>query len=121
MVIELKNATNEGATIWNAFQQLQNYKQQISSLFVYNAALVISDGVEARMGTLTSNRERFLPWRTVDGQVLAPATMPQLQVLIRGVLSRTASLTCCAISSCSRPWAAAMSRRSWQATINTTR
>ncbi len=85
VVLELKNAADESATIWTAFRQLQTYKQQIPSLFVYNAALVISDGVEARMGSLTANHERFLPWRTVEGEVVAPGSMPQLQVLVRGV------------------------------------
>jgi type I restriction enzyme R subunit len=84
-VLELKNAADEKATIWNAFQQLQTYKKQISSLFTYNEMLVISDGVEARIGTLTSDRERFQPWRTVGGVAPAPLSMPQLQALIRGV------------------------------------
>ncbi len=84
-VIELKNAVDEDATIWHAFHQLQTYKDQISTLFVYNEALVISDGLEARLGTLTADRERFMPWRTIEGETLAPATMPQLEVLTRGV------------------------------------
>lgn len=86
VVIELKNAASERATIWNAFQQLQTYKQQIPNLFVYNAALVISDGVEARVGALTASWERFAPWRTIAGHELAPPSMPQLQVLVRGLL-----------------------------------
>ncbi len=72
-VFELKNAADEKATIWHAFQQFQTYKAQIPSLFAYNAALVISDGLEARIGTLTADRERFMPWRTVEGEQLAPA------------------------------------------------
>jgi type I restriction enzyme, R subunit len=64
-VLELKNAAAENATIWNAFQQLQTYKSELSSLFVFNEMLVASDGLDARMGTLSSNRERFLPWRTI--------------------------------------------------------
>jgi type I restriction enzyme, R subunit len=87
-VIELKNPADEDATIWTAFNQLQTYKQQIPSLFAYNEALVISDGLEARLGTLTSDRERFSPWKTIDGEDLAPATMPQLEVLIRGVFEK---------------------------------
>ena len=86
VVFELKNAALENTMVWNAFQQLQTYKQQIPSLFVYNAALVISDGVEARVGSLTANWERFAPWRTIDGHELAPVSMPQLQVLVRGLL-----------------------------------
>lgn len=84
-VVELKNAASENATIWSAFQQLQTYKNELPSLFVFNEVLVISDGLEARIGTLSSNKERFLPWRTVEGEALAPAALTQLEVLIRGV------------------------------------
>ena len=84
-VIELKNPADEQATIWSAYQQLQTYKREIPSLFVYNEALVISDGLEARIGTLTADRDRFMPWRTITGETLAPPRMPQLEVLIRGV------------------------------------
>jgi type I restriction enzyme, R subunit len=87
-VIELKNATDENATIWTAFNQLQTYKQQIPSLFVFNEALIISDGLEARIGTLSADKERFMPWRTIEGEALAPATMLQLEVLIRGVFEK---------------------------------
>jgi len=87
-VIELKNAADEHATIWDAFQQLQTYKHELPSLFVFNELLVVSDGLEARMGTLSSNRERFLPWRTIEGEALAPKTMSQLEVLIRGVFDK---------------------------------
>ncbi|NLS77977.1 MAG: type I restriction endonuclease subunit R [Chloroflexi bacterium] len=87
-VIELKNPADEKATVWAAFKQLQTYKQQIPSLFAYNEALVVSDGVEARLGTLTGNREWFLPWRTIEGAELAPAYLPQLQVLLQGVFER---------------------------------
>jgi type I restriction enzyme R subunit len=87
-VIELKNPADENATIWNAFQQLQTYKAQIPSLFVYNAALVVSDGVEGRIGSLTADTERFMPWRTVEGEDLAPASALQLQVLIQGVFEK---------------------------------
>lgn len=62
-VIELKNAADENADIDKAFNQLQTYKRNIPSLFTYNAALIISDGVEARIGTLTADRSRFMPWR----------------------------------------------------------
>jgi type I restriction enzyme R subunit len=87
-VIELKNAASENATIWNALQQLQTYKQELPSLFVFNELLVISDGLEARIGTLSSNKERFLPWRTIEGEALASKTMSQLEVLIRGVFDK---------------------------------
>ncbi|MBP8856929.1 MAG: type I restriction endonuclease subunit R [Anaerolineaceae bacterium] len=92
-VIELKNAADENATIWSAFNQLQTYKQQISSLFVYNEALVISDGLEARLGSLTSDRERFTPWKTVSGGGLAPAATPQLDTLINGFFAPEHFLT----------------------------
>ncbi len=87
-VIELKNAASENATIWSAFQQLQTYKQELPSLFVFNELLVISDGLEARIGTLSSNKERFLPWRTIEGEAFASKTMSQLEVLIRGVFDK---------------------------------
>ncbi len=87
-VIELKNAADENADIWQAFQQFQTYKQQIPALFVHNAVLIISDGLEARIGTISANKERFMPWRTVDGEAVAPATMPQLEVLLRGVFDK---------------------------------
>ncbi|MEZ4221374.1 MAG: type I restriction endonuclease subunit R [Polyangiaceae bacterium] len=84
-VIELKNAANESATIWGAYQQLQTYKSEIPGLFTFNELLVISDGLEARIGTLSAQKERFAPWRTIEGEELAPASMSQLEVLIRGV------------------------------------
>jgi type I restriction enzyme R subunit len=71
-IIELKNPADENATIWTAFNQLQTYKQQIPSIFTFNDVLIISDGLEARMGSLTANREWFLPWRTIEGEELAP-------------------------------------------------
>lgn len=87
-IIELKNAADENADIWAAFNQLQTYKQQIPSLFVHNAVLLISDGLEARIGTLSADRERFMPWRTIEGENLAPASMPQLEVLLRGAFEK---------------------------------
>jgi len=87
-VIELKNAADENATIWTAFNQLQTYKIQIPSLFTFNEALVISDGVEARVGTLTANREWFMPWRTIEGEELADTKLPQLQVVLEGVFDK---------------------------------
>ena len=84
-LIELKNPANEDATVWTAWQQLQTYKAELSSLFAMNAALIVSDGLEARIGTLTAGREWFKPWRTISGESLAAATMPQLQVMLEGV------------------------------------
>ncbi len=86
--IELKNAVDEKATIWTAYDQLQTYKHQIPSLFVHNALLCISDGMEARVGSLTSPPERFLPWRTIEGEKPAPSSIPQLRVVIEGLFDR---------------------------------
>jgi type I restriction enzyme R subunit len=87
-VIELKNPADEDATIQNAFQQLQTYKNDIPSLFTYNEILVISDGLEARAGTLTSEWARFMPWRTIDGKEIAPKGRPELDVLIKGIFEK---------------------------------
>jgi type I restriction enzyme, R subunit len=86
-VVELKNAADENATIWTAFQQLQTYKAEVPLLFATNALLVISDGVEARVGTLTAGREWFKPWRTVSGERLADPHLPELQVVSEGVFA----------------------------------
>ena len=87
-VVELKNPVDEDATVWSAFQQLQTYKAEIPSLFVFNAALIVSDGLEARIGTLTAGREWCKPWRTISGEALADPSLPQLQVLLEGVFTR---------------------------------
>ncbi len=87
-VIELKNTANENATIWSAFNQLQTYKQQIGSLFHFNEVLVVSDGQNARIGSLTANQEWFKVWRTVDGEADAPKTALELDVLVRGVFEQ---------------------------------
>ena len=84
-VMELKNPTDEEATIWSAWQQLQTYKSDLPTLFSMNEALVVSDGNEARVGTLTSGREWFKPWRTVTGETLADPHMTELQVMLEGV------------------------------------
>ena len=84
-VIELKNPADEDATIWTAWNQLQTYKAELPSLFAMNAALMVSDGVEARIGTLTAGREWFKPWRTISGEGLAGTHMPELQVMLEGV------------------------------------
>ena len=84
-VIELKNPADEDATIWTAWRQLQTYQVELPSLFAMNAALMVSDGVEARIGTLTAGREWFKPWRTISGETLADPHMPQLQVMLEGV------------------------------------
>ncbi len=86
-VLELKNAADEGATIWTAFRQLQTYKAEVPSVFATNALLVVSDGVEARVGTLSAGREWFKPWRTIAGEGPADPRLPELQVVIEGICS----------------------------------
>ena len=92
-VIELKNPGDVNATLEGAFNQLQTYKNEIPSLFRTNAALMTSDGIQARLGSLTANLERFMPWRTVDGAAIAPKGAPELQIVIEGVFERNRFLT----------------------------
>ena len=87
-VIELKNPGAENATLDGAFNQLQTYKSQITSLFRTNAVLVISDGIAARIGSLTADRERFMPWRTVLGHAPAAKGTPELETVLKGVFER---------------------------------
>lgn len=87
-VIELKNAVDEDATLHAAFNQIQTYKHEIPALFTYNAAIVISDGVRARIGTLTADRERFMPWRTIECDVIEKPGVPELEVMLKGVFDR---------------------------------
>ena len=84
-IVELKNAADEGATIWSAYAQLGTYKSEISSLLQYNAVLIISDGLEARIGSLTANQEWFKVWRTVAGEGDAPKGVLELDTLVKGV------------------------------------
>jgi type I restriction enzyme R subunit len=87
-VIELKNPADEKATIRHAFNQLQTYKTDIPGLFIYNELLVISDGLEARGGTLTSGWGRFMPWRTIEGEEIAPRGSVELEVLLKGIFDK---------------------------------
>jgi type I restriction enzyme R subunit len=87
-VIELKNPAEEKTTVRHAYNQFQTYKAEIPGLFAYNELLVISDGFAARAGTLTSGWDRFLPWRTIDGNVLAPSGSVQLEVLLKGIFEK---------------------------------
>jgi type I restriction enzyme, R subunit len=87
-VIELKNSADENATIWSAFHQLQTYQVQIPALFATNAVLVISDGTQARIGSLGAGKEWFKPWRTIEGREDAAAMMPELQVMLEGVFEK---------------------------------
>jgi type I restriction enzyme R subunit len=84
-LIELKNAADEEATIWTAYKQIQTYTAEVPSLLQYNAVLVVSDGLQARIGSLTANQEWFKVWRTVDGQAEAAGSILELETLIRGV------------------------------------
>lgn len=88
VVIELKNAVDENATISSAFNQLQTYKQSISSLFQYNALLIISNGWDALYGSLTSPKQFFVPWKSIDGKIVADEDIPQMEVLAKGMLNK---------------------------------
>ena len=88
VVIELKSASDENVDITDAYNQLQTYKMTIPSLFTYNSFMVTSDGINARAGTLTSDEDRFMAWRTIDGDGVAPLSIPQLEVLIKGMFQR---------------------------------
>jgi len=88
VVIELKNAVDENANLKSAFNQLQTYKQAIPSLFTYNSLLVISDGWDARCGTITSDYGRFMTWKTKDGQTTADHLQPQMEVMFHGMLNK---------------------------------
>jgi len=83
-VIELKNPADESADIWSAYQQLQTYKDEVSDLFIFNEALVVSDGLNARVGSLTANKERFLPWRTIENEDDKPLFEYRLETLVKG-------------------------------------
>ena len=88
-VIELKNPADDDATIWTAWNQLQTYRAELPSLFSMNEVLMVSDGNEARIGTLTSGKEWFKPWRTIAGRRLADKLLTELQVMLEGVFDRS--------------------------------
>lgn len=88
VLLELKNPADETADIWKAFDQIQTYKEQIPDVFEYNELLVISDGSDARFGSLSANAERFMQWRTIDGVNLDPlGHFNELETLVRGLLA----------------------------------
>lgn len=87
VLIELKNPSDENATIWTAYKQFDTYKNQIPSLFRFNEILVISDGLEARAGTLSSKKDRFTPWKTIEGEKSSKA-ISQIEVLLKGMLNK---------------------------------
>ena len=88
VIIELKNAADENATIESAYRQIETYKQQIPSLFTYNELIIISDGLEARAGSLSAGFSRFTAWKSEDGEHIASPLMSQLEVLINGMLEK---------------------------------
>ena len=88
VVIELKSATDENVGIEEAYNQIQTYKNDIQSLFNYNAFCMLSDGINAKVGTITSNEERFMNWRSIDGETVESLDVPQYEVMLRGMLSK---------------------------------
>ena len=88
LIFELKNPTDEKATLTVAHNQLQTYMREIPSFFAYNAMMVISDGIQTRIGTISAQLERFTRWRTIDGEKEAPVHIPEFEVLIRGVCTK---------------------------------
>ena len=83
-VVELKNPIDNSADIWSAYQQLQTYKDEVPELFICNEALVVSDGLSARVGSLTADKERYLPWRVIDGENDKPLLEYDLETLVKG-------------------------------------
>lgn len=88
VVIELKSAADENVGIENAYNQIQTYKKDIPDLFFYNAFCIITDGINAKVGTITSNFERFMNWRSIDGQNIESLNIPQYEVIIKGMLNK---------------------------------
>lgn len=88
VVIELKNAVDENATIRSAYKQIQTYKATIPSLFTYNGICVISDGNEAKAGSLSAGFTRFMAWKTSDGESEASHLIPQMETMIKGMLNK---------------------------------
>ena len=87
-VIELKNAVNQHTTNAHAYNQLQTYTRDIPSLFRTNALLVISDGIEAKLGALHAPKQRFMRWRTIDGTTIAEKNTAELETLLKGVFDK---------------------------------
>lgn len=92
VVIELKNAADENATLQSAFRQVETYKEAIPSLFTYNELIVVSDGLEARAGSLSAGFSRMMAWKSADGKAEASRLVSQLEVLIQGMLNRESLL-----------------------------
>jgi type I restriction enzyme, R subunit len=92
VVMELKNATDENATLHSAFKQLETYKATIPGLFTYNGLLVISDGLEAKTGSLSAGFSRFMAWKSADGKAEASPFISQLEIMLRGMLNKATLL-----------------------------
>ena len=92
-IIELKNPADENADVWDAWQQLQTYKAELPTLFSMNEMLMVSDGLHARVGTLTAGKEWFKPWKTMEDQEPGAANLPELQVMLEGVCDQSNFLT----------------------------
>ena len=88
-IIELKNPADENANVWNAWQQLQTYKAELPTLFSMNEMLMVSDGLHARVGTLTAGKEWFKPWKTMEDQEPGATNLPELQVMLEGVCDQS--------------------------------
>ena len=88
VIIELKSASDENVGIESAYNQIQTYKKDIPSLFNYNAFCILSDGINAKAGTITSNEERYMNWRSIDGKVVEPLSNPQYEVMFGGMLQK---------------------------------
>lgn len=86
VVVELKSASDENVGIESAYNQIQTYKKDIPSLFTYNAFCILSDGINAKVGTITSSEEWFMNWRSEDGKVIEPLSKPQYDTLFCGML-----------------------------------
>lgn len=87
IVIELKNPADEKTDIWSAFNQLQTYKKDLPSLFNCNEALIITDGYQARISSITADCERFMPWRTIDGMEENTKSL-KAETLLKGFLQK---------------------------------
>ncbi len=88
VVIELKNPADENTTLKSAYRQILTYKKAIPSLFVYNEAIVISDGLEARVGSLSAGFDRFMAWKSIDGKREESPLVSQLETTVKGFLNR---------------------------------
>ena len=87
VVIELKNSTNETVGVEDGYHQLETYKMRIPQLFTFNEVLITSDGINTKAGSLTANYDRFMTWRSKDGETESSSSLASLDVLIHGMLN----------------------------------